>query len=72
VLPFATLEDGLADGAVVPGVLGTYLHGALEHPGVCAEIFGIDAPIAASKAHEYERLADWFEGYGRHLDELIR
>jgi adenosylcobyric acid synthase len=71
-LPFATLEDGSADGAVVPGVLGTYLHGALEHPGVCAEIFGIDAPVAASKAHEYERLADWFEGYGRHLDELIR
>ncbi len=71
-VPFATLEDGSADGAVVPGVLGTYLHGALEHPGVCAEIFGIDAPVAASKAHEYERLADWFEGYGRHLDELIR
>jgi adenosylcobyric acid synthase len=71
VLPFATLEDGSPDGAVVPGVIGTYLHGALEHPCVCAELFGIDAPVVASKAHEYERLADWFEANARNLDELL-
>ena len=69
--PFATLEDGLPDGAVAPGVVGTYLHGALEHPGVCAELFGIDAPVVASKAHEYGRLADWFEMNGRNVDSLL-
>jgi len=71
ILPFATLEDGLPDGAVVPGVIGTYLHGALEHPGVCAELFGIDAPVVPSKAQDYERLADWFEGNARNLDALL-
>src|SRR5204863_5017241 len=42
--PFATLEDGEHDGACRPGVMGTYLHGALEHAGVCAEVFGIQSP----------------------------
>ena len=33
-MPFATLEDGGVDGACVPnGVIGTYLHGALESRG---------------------------------------
>ena len=71
ILPFATLEDGLPDGAVSPGVIGTYLHGALEHPGVCAELFGIDPPVVTSKAREYERLADWFETNGRNLNGLL-
>jgi cobyric acid synthase len=62
--PFATLEDGSGDGARAPGVIGTYLHGALEHPAVCAELFGIDASGAASKSAEYEKLADWFEVNG--------
>ena len=33
-----------ADGACMPGVIGTYLHGALENPDVCAELFGVPAP----------------------------
>ena len=69
--PFATLEDGSHDGAVAPGVVGTYLHGALEHPAVCAELFGIDAPVVASKAQGYEQLADWFEGNARDLGALL-
>jgi len=68
--PFATLEDGECDGAYCAGVIGTYLHGALEHPQVCAEVFGISMPSAVSKAGEYDRLAAWFEQHGRHLNCL--
>ena len=69
-MPFARLDDGGIDGACGAGVIGTYLHGALEHPEVCAEIFGIGAPSARSKAGQYQRLADWFAAHGRHLDQL--
>ena len=69
-VPFATLEDGEYDGACGAGVIGTYLHGALEHAEVCAEVFGIPMPSAVSKTAEYERLATWFEQHGRHLDCL--
>jgi adenosylcobyric acid synthase len=68
--PFARLDDGREDGACAPGVIGTYLHGALEHPDVCAELFGVPAPVFASKHEHYERLADWFDTHGRHLDRL--
>ena len=73
LLPFAHLgnrgEDG-SDGVRGPGAIGTYLHGAFEHPAVCAEIFGIDLPPADSKEGQYHRLAAWFEQHGRHLDQL--
>jgi adenosylcobyric acid synthase len=68
--PFAKLHDGGSDGACAAGVIGTYLHGAFENPDVCAEVFGIDAPVAMSKAGEYRRLAAWFEQHARHLDHL--
>jgi adenosylcobyric acid synthase len=68
--PFARLDDGGDDGIRSGRVIGTYLHGALEHPGVCAEIFGIDAPAAARKSDDYHRLAQWFGQHARHLDEL--
>jgi adenosylcobyric acid synthase len=68
--PFAVLDDGSSDGACAAGIIGTYLHGAFESPGVCAEVFGIEAPVASSKASHYERLAAWFEQHGRHLDHL--
>ena len=58
------------DGACGGRVIGTYLHGAFEHPEVCAEIFGIAAPPARSKAGQYQRLGEWFGQYGRHLDQL--
>ena len=68
--PFARVADGSEDGIRGEGIVGTYLHGAFEHPGVCAEVFGIPAPAARSKADEYRKLGMWFEEHGRHLDEL--
>jgi adenosylcobyric acid synthase len=68
--PFARLDDGSVDGVRGAGVIGTYLHGALEHPEVCAEVFGIRAPSASSKASQYQQLAAWFEQHARHLDQL--
>jgi adenosylcobyric acid synthase len=66
---FARLEDGRADGACGAGVIGTYLHGAFEHPAVCAETFGVDV-VAVSKADHYRRLGDWFSTYATRLDFL--
>jgi adenosylcobyric acid synthase len=68
--PFAQVQDGEADGVWMDGVIGTYLHGAFENPDVCAEVFGVEPPAAASKAEEYRRLAGWLEQHGRHLEEL--
>jgi adenosylcobyric acid synthase len=68
--PFAQLTDGGNDGVRGTRVLGTYLHGAFEHPEVCAEVFGIDAPSVRSKAAHYQGLAAWFEQHARHLDRL--
>jgi adenosylcobyric acid synthase len=68
--PFARLSGGGVDGVRRPGVIGTYLHGAFEHADVCAEVFGIEAPSASSKAVQYQRLGSWFEQHGRHLDVL--
>jgi len=70
ITPFAHLDDGGVDGARSAGTIGTYLHGAFEHPGVCAEVFGIDAPSVTSKRVNYARLAAWFEQHARHLDQL--
>jgi adenosylcobyric acid synthase len=68
--PFARLREGGVDGIRRFGVIGTYLHGAFEHPDVCAEVFGIDPPSAMSKAAHYQRLAGWFGQHARHLDRL--
>jgi adenosylcobyric acid synthase len=69
-IPFARLDEGGVDGVRGAGVIGTYLHGAFEHPNVCADVFGIDMPSTASKAVHYERLAAWFGRHARHLDKL--
>ena len=68
--PFAVLDDGGHDGTRLDNVVGTYLHGALEDPAVCAELFNIPLPSVVSKATEYARLASWFVANGRHLDRL--
>ena len=68
---FARLADGSAEGVRGAGVIGTYLHGAFEHPGVCAEVFGIEAPSGISKAAHYARLAAWFEQHVRHHERLM-
>ncbi|MEQ1574705.1 MAG: cobyric acid synthase [Vicinamibacterales bacterium] len=70
VAPFAVFDDGGADGALLPGLVGTYLHGALENPDVCAELFGILPPVVSPKSEQYARLADWFERHGRNLSQL--
>ena len=70
--PFARLDDGGADGACLPGAIGTYLHGALENPEVCAELFGVTLGALTSKRDQYERLADWFDRHGRGLDGLLQ
>ncbi len=57
--PFATLEDGSADGATQNGVIGTYLHGALEHRPLARELFG-DAALLPPSAEPYDQLAAWF------------
>jgi len=69
--PFARLSDGTADGARATGVIGTYLHGALEHAAVCSELFGIEMPSAPSKARHYQRLADWFDRHNRGFERLL-
>jgi adenosylcobyric acid synthase len=67
--PFATLADGSPDGARQGRVLGTYLHGALEHPAVCAELFGAPMDALASADRNYDRLADWLASHARHLED---
>ena len=69
-LPFATLEDGGTDGLCRAGVIGTYLHGALESADVCAEIFGVELPETRDKAAHYRQLAAWLERHGRGLERL--
>jgi hypothetical protein len=51
-------------------VIGTYLHGALENPDVCAELFGIPARAFALKSEDYARLAVWFAQHGRGLKRM--
>jgi adenosylcobyric acid synthase len=68
--PFARLDTGVDDGVWADRVVGTYLHGALEHPRVCPELFGVAAAGAVSKTESYSRLAAWFDRHARHLDVL--
>ena len=69
--PFARFEDGSADGACVANAIGTYLHGALETPEVCAELFGVPMGALTPKRDQYDRLADWLERHGRGLERLL-
>ena len=69
--PFARFGDGTVDGACLPGAIGTYLHGALENPDVCVELFGVPVTALAPKRDHYERLADWLEQHGRGLERLL-
>jgi adenosylcobyric acid synthase len=68
--PFAWLDDGSAEGVWTDGIIGTYLHGALEHGGVCEELFGVAPSAVMSKAEGYRRLAAWFEQHAHHLGDL--
>jgi adenosylcobyric acid synthase len=67
--PFARLDEGSDEGVRDTGVLGTYLHGALENSRVCAEVFGIVELSAISKASHYQRMAAWF---AEHAPEALQ
>jgi cobyric acid synthase len=73
--PFAEV-DGKPEGYCADGVVGTYLHGALEDAPVLRALlaeaarrrgktFDARAIDGYSKQEHYDRLADWFE---RHID----
>ena len=67
--PFAFVGDK-PEGVYADGVLGTYLHGALESPELLTQLLGdlakrkgkqVPEVNAVPKAEHYDRLADWFE-----------
>jgi len=68
--PFVRLDTGAPDGVRTTGVIGTYLHGALEHPAVCAEVFGVPLSAMRSADRDYDRLADWFMANARRPESL--
>jgi adenosylcobyric acid synthase len=69
-IPFARLDDGSEDGVWTDRVIGTYLHGALEHAAVCDAVFGVRPPDLGQKADHYRRLGVWFDQHQRHFEEL--
>ncbi len=64
VEPFAYHADGTPEGCRMPGVMGTYLHGAFEDAAVVAELLHLKIETT-SKSVMYERLADWLVQYSR-------
>ncbi len=65
--PFAFVDDD-AEGVRGNRVVGTYLHGAFEHPEILAEL-GISADVPAISGAS--ALADWFAPFGRRFEELF-
>ena len=59
--PFAVLRNGVPDGVRRGRCIGTYLHGALEDPGVLGELLGRTIPALPTREATYDALADWFE-----------
>jgi adenosylcobyric acid synthase len=49
------------EGIRAEGIIGTYLHGALEHAAVLSELLGRPVCAAPPKRVCYDALADWFE-----------
>lgn len=69
--PFATLDDGTAEGAVRDRVIGTYLHGLFESADVCAELFGVTMSTPRSKSDEYVALGTWFGRYAERVEDWL-
>jgi adenosylcobyric acid synthase len=59
--PFACLADGSEEGVRGDRLIGTYLHGAFEDPGVCTEVFGVAFAAVPSPLRTYDALAAWFD-----------
>ena len=68
VEPFARLDDGTDDGVWEDGVLGTYLHGALESEALCSEVLGVQVCSREAADVKHRRLAAWFEQHARAID----
>ncbi len=58
--PFAFV-DGKPEGVSQGHCAGTYLHGALEDPGVVEEWLGYRPAPVPTKQRSYDQLAEWFE-----------
>lgn len=59
--PFAMLPDDVPDGVRWGRCVGTYLHGAIEHPQVLGELLGRAVPDLPTREATFESLADWFD-----------
>ncbi|MBM3785321.1 MAG: cobyric acid synthase [Acidobacteria bacterium] len=70
--PFARLDTGEADGCVLGGVAGTYLHGVFDVAAVAEEYLGVSVR-PPKPGDPYDALAAWLEEYSNHdvLEELI-
>ena len=68
--PFAVLEDGSRDGVRLPGIIGTYLHGAFENRFVMEDLLRepLEESIPVNRESPYDRMADWFV---RHVDHEL-
>jgi adenosylcobyric acid synthase len=53
--------NGKPEGLHVNRCIGTYLHGALEHPGVVEEWLGYRPAPVPTKQRSYDALAEWFQ-----------
>lgn len=69
--PFARLDEGTPEGVRADRVVGTYLHGALEDPRVCSDLFGTCVEPGTSKEAEYAALARWFERHAHDLEAWL-
>ncbi len=60
-----------AEGFRLPGLTGTYLHGALECPEFLRRVLGIDPRPSKLWGNRYEVLAEWFEQHSQKFEELF-
>ena len=61
--PFARLDDGAGEGVIAPGLVGTYLHGALEDAAVCSALFKTNVAADGGADARFAALAGWFDAY---------
>lgn len=65
------IEDLGPEGVRLPGLTGTYLHGALESRELLRALFGIEARTDMDRDERHEKLADWLERYGPAFGDLF-
>lgn len=65
-----TLEDGAPEGVRLPGVVATYLHGALRSAEFVRRVLGLAARLAPAFDEIANRLADWFEEHNCGFEKI--